>query len=229
MVHILLFFLCATRKTRELSTIPCFQTRIYTTRSKCPTTDIQGSLWWFYRSIWWKIFSYLRKIQNWPNYWSSWGVINFVYLPIINLQGVFLKCGDYKMGVARIKCTNSNCNHDFFVPLSCLSFYLCPSCVQHGWTPIVLIIRWSSEKNSPFWRTYCTWSTIRIFGSDGKARESLAQYIARCPISLEKIKYESFHAKVLFTTPKYNDYFKKNFRVFDVPVVYSPCYCSYSA
>jgi hypothetical protein len=42
----------------------------------------------------------------------------------------FLKCGDYKMGIARVKCTNSNCNHDFFVPLSCLCFYLCPSCHQ---------------------------------------------------------------------------------------------------
>jgi len=31
---------------------------------------------------------------------------------------------------------------------------------------------------------------IRIFGTDDKARESLAQYIARCPISLEKIRYE---------------------------------------
>ena len=45
-------------------------------------------------------------------------MINFVYLPIIDLKGVFLKCGDYKMGIARVKCTNSNCNHDFFVPLS---------------------------------------------------------------------------------------------------------------
>ena len=57
---------------------------------------------------------------------------------------------------------------------------------------------------------------VRIFGSDGKTRESLAQYIARCPISLEKIKYEFFHAKVLFKTPKYNDYFKENIRIFDV-------------
>ena len=34
-------------------------------------------------------------------------------------------------------------------------------------------------------------------------------------ISLEKIKYEAFHGKVLFKTPKYNDYFKENFRTFD--------------
>ena len=42
----------------------------------------------------------------------------------------FLKCGDYKEGVARIKCQNPDCGHDFFVPLSCLCFYLCPSCHQ---------------------------------------------------------------------------------------------------
>ena len=56
--------------------------------------------------------------------------------------------------------------------------------------------------------------SIRIY--DEKARESLAQYISRCPVSLEKITYEAFHKKVLFKTPKYNAYFKENFRVFDV-------------
>jgi len=44
----------------------------------------------------------------------------------------------------------------------------------------------------------------------------LAQYIARAPVSLEKLKYEPFHGKVLFKTPKYNDYFKENFKSFDV-------------
>ena len=58
-------------------------------------------------------------------------------------------------------------------------------------------------------------NSVRIFGGNNKARESLAQYIARCPISLDKIKYDQFHGKVLFKTPKYNDYFKENFRTFD--------------
>ena len=58
-------------------------------------------------------------------------------------------------------------------------------------------------------------NSVRIYGSDHNARESLAQYIARCPISLDKITYEDFHGKVLFKTTKYNDYFKENFRVFD--------------
>ena len=42
----------------------------------------------------------------------------------------FLKCGDYKEGLAHIKCQNPECGHDFFVPLSCKGFYLCPSCHQ---------------------------------------------------------------------------------------------------
>ena len=78
--------------------------------------------------------------------------------------------------------------------------------------------------NSDFAQNLLSWknsgfsidNSIRLYGSDNKARESLSQYIARCPISLEKLKYEPFHSKVLFKTPKYNDYFKENFRVFDV-------------
>ena len=42
----------------------------------------------------------------------------------------------------------------------------------------------------------------------------LSQYIARCPVSLEKIKYEPFSSKVLFKTPKYSTYFKENFKIF---------------
>jgi hypothetical protein len=58
-------------------------------------------------------------------------------------------------------------------------------------------------------------NSVRIYSSNDKAREALAQYITRAPVSLEKIKYEPFHGKVLFKTPKYNDYFKENFRSFD--------------
>ncbi|MBE3089023.1 MAG: transposase zinc-binding domain-containing protein [Actinobacteria bacterium] len=42
----------------------------------------------------------------------------------------FIKCGDYFEGVARVRCTNSDCSHDYFVPFSCKGFYLCPSCHQ---------------------------------------------------------------------------------------------------
>ncbi|MBA7542594.1 HTH-type transcriptional activator RhaS [subsurface metagenome] len=42
----------------------------------------------------------------------------------------FIKCGHYSKGLARVKCVNPDCGNDYFVPLSCLSFYLCPSCHQ---------------------------------------------------------------------------------------------------
>ena len=249
----------------------------------------------------------------------------------------FIKCGDYQEGLARIKCQNPECGHDFFVPLSCLSFYLCPSCHQkrillfgehianevllrlphrqfvftlpkclrpyfmhnrilysdishlifdliqdyynevsgkqitsglilshqtfgdfakpnphwHGilieggfddegnfvYLPVsntkqmtelfrLKVIKYFEDNkliNSDFAQNLLSWknsgfsidNSVRLYGSDNKARESLLQYIARCPISLEKLKYESFHSKVLFKTPKYNDYFKENFRIFD--------------
>ena len=42
----------------------------------------------------------------------------------------FIECGDYSKGIARIKCTNTNCGHEYFRPFSCKSWYLCPSCNQ---------------------------------------------------------------------------------------------------
>ena len=42
----------------------------------------------------------------------------------------FLTCGDYRLGVARIRCDNPGCGHDYFRPFSCKGFYLCPSCSQ---------------------------------------------------------------------------------------------------
>ncbi len=42
----------------------------------------------------------------------------------------FLTCGDYLQGIARIRCTNPECGHDYFRPFSCKGFYLCPSCSQ---------------------------------------------------------------------------------------------------
>ena len=42
----------------------------------------------------------------------------------------FIECGDYSKGIARIKCTNPNCGHEYFRPFSCKSWYLCPSCNQ---------------------------------------------------------------------------------------------------
>ena len=42
----------------------------------------------------------------------------------------FIECGDYSKGIARIKCTNPDCDHEYFRPFSCKSWYLCPSCNQ---------------------------------------------------------------------------------------------------
>jgi hypothetical protein len=42
----------------------------------------------------------------------------------------FLACGDYRRGIARIKCTNPDCGLEYFRPFSCKVFHLCPSCSQ---------------------------------------------------------------------------------------------------
>ena len=48
----------------------------------------------------------------------------------------FIECGDYSKGMARIKCTNPHCGHEYFRPFvaslnyACKAFYLCPSCSQ---------------------------------------------------------------------------------------------------
>jgi hypothetical protein len=55
----------------------------------------------------------------------------------------FLTCGDYPLsgsgvysrrrrcqGVARIRCADPECRHEYFRPFSCKGFFLCPSCSQ---------------------------------------------------------------------------------------------------
>ena len=49
-------------------------------------------------------------------------------------------------------------------------------------------------------------ASILLPGGSSKERENLAQYLARPPISLKKVSFESFRGKVLFHT-SYNDYF----------------------
>ena len=55
-------------------------------------------------------------------------------------------------------------------------------------------------------------NSVRIL--DESYRDSLAQYIARPPISLKKIHYEGFKGRVLFHT-HYNEYFKENVHMFN--------------
>ena len=50
-------------------------------------------------------------------------------LPLIErAAAAFYLCGDWKQGIARVRC--ADCAYDFFVPFSCKSFFLCPSCSQ---------------------------------------------------------------------------------------------------
>jgi hypothetical protein len=56
-------------------------------------------------------------------------------------------------------------------------------------------------------------NSVQLLALDNKAREALGQYIARCPVSLQKLLYEPFKGKVIFKT-KYNAYFKENLKVF---------------
>ncbi len=53
-------------------------------------------------------------------------------------------------------------------------------------------------------------NSVRL--TDAKSKESLAEYIARPPLSLKKIRSEPFKGKVLFHT-SYSDYFRPTHRV----------------
>jgi len=49
---------------------------------------------------------------------------------ISRVATLFLSRGDYRQGVARFRCTNPDCRHEYFRPFSCKGFFLCPSCSQ---------------------------------------------------------------------------------------------------
>jgi len=74
--------------------------------------------------------------------------------------------------------------------------------------------------NDDFARNLLSWKhsgfsidhSVRIL--DQSSQESLAEYIARPPISLGKIRYERFKGRVLFHTT-YSEYFKENLHMFD--------------
>jgi hypothetical protein len=55
-------------------------------------------------------------------------------------------------------------------------------------------------------------NSVRIF--DDQTRENLAEYMARSPLSLRKIRHEPFKSRVLFHTT-YSEYFKQNVKMFD--------------
>jgi hypothetical protein len=246
----------------------------------------------------------------------------------------FCTCGDYLQGVARIRCTNPECGHDYFRPFSCKGFYLCPSCSrkrtilfsEHLTNEVLLrlphrqfvftmpkalrpffrhdrrlfaevsrliydilrdfyheaagrplltgmviahqtfgdMLRWNphfhaiileggfdeegtffyipfsglqsmvevfrrrvikllverERLNEDFARNLLSWkhsgfsidNSVRIL--DESSQERLAEYIARPPISLKKIRYEPFKGRVLFHTT-YSEYFKQNLHMFN--------------
>ena len=246
----------------------------------------------------------------------------------------FLACGNYLNGVARIRCTNPECSHDYFRPFSCKGFYLCPSCSQkrtilmaeHLTEEVLLrlphrqfvftfpkalrvffrnnrklfadisrlifciikdfyneaaekdiktgmviahqtfgdMLRWnphfhclvleggfdeegnfvyipfsSLQKmteyfrrrviglflknnmiNEGFARNLLSWkhsgfsidNSVQILND--KARINLSEYITRAPVSLKKLRYEPFKARVLFHT-QYNQYFGENVHMFE--------------
>jgi len=59
-------------------------------------------------------------------------------------------------------------------------------------------------------------NSVRLDGGDHHARLALAQYIARAPLSLQKLTYDQPGAKVLYHTA-YNPYFKQNTSLWSAP------------
>jgi hypothetical protein len=57
---------------------------------------------------------------------------------------------------------------------------------------------------------------VRLDGGDHTARQALAQYIARAPLSLQKLTYDRAGGKVLYHT-SYNPYFKQNTSLWSAP------------
>ena len=57
-------------------------------------------------------------------------------------------------------------------------------------------------------------NSVRVAGADHKARVSLAQYIARAPFSLEKLRYDELAGKALYHSTYY-PYLGENLKVWD--------------
>jgi hypothetical protein len=59
-------------------------------------------------------------------------------------------------------------------------------------------------------------NSVRLDGGDHTARQALAQYIARAPLSLQKLTYDRVGGKVLYHTT-YNPYLKQNTSLWSAP------------
>jgi hypothetical protein len=59
-------------------------------------------------------------------------------------------------------------------------------------------------------------NSVRLDGGDHAARQALAQYIARAPLSLQKLTYDRSGGKILYRT-SCNPYFKQNTSLWSAP------------
>lgn len=88
--------------------------------------------------------------------------------------------------------------------------------------------------NEEFARNLLSWkhSGFSIDNSakcfDTKSQESLAEYISRPPISLQKLRYDRMHGRILWHT-KYNRYFGQNVKMMDGASVHTGVGTAYPA
>jgi len=76
----------------------------------------------------------------------------------------------------------------------------------------------------PFAETLLCWkhsgfsvdNSVRLDAGDHKARQALAQYVSRAPLSLQKVTYDPAGGKVLYHTA-YNPYLKYNTTLWSAP------------
>ena len=103
---------------------------------------------------------------------------NFRLERISRVATHFLTCGDYRQGVARIRCVNPERRHEYFRPFSCKGFFLCPSCSQKR---TLLFAEYLDELTQQFAETLLCWrhsgfsvdNSVRLDGGDHKARQAL--------------------------------------------------------
>ena len=85
----------------------------------------------------------------------------------------FLECGDYSKGIARIKCTNHNCDHEYFRPF--------PSPAKHG-TSARAVTRKESSSSLSIWQTMFSsnYLTGNTFGASLKHFVSTSEMTNPC-------------------------------------------------
>jgi len=102
------------------------------TRSKCPHTQEAQSLYIPRdRNVIYHIFHdhFDNFIDHYEDeYAKDYGAYRLER--ITEVVNKFLECGDYTQALARIACTNPNCDYEYFRPFSCKAFCFCPSCTQ---------------------------------------------------------------------------------------------------